>query len=886
MDTLWRIQLLGGLVAGREGGAVRRFRTQKAAALLARLAFCPGRPHPREELIEMLWPEADFESGRNNFKQALASLRRQMEPTGVPPGSVLEADRFSVRLRPESVSTDVAAFEAALKTAARSPGGRREALSCALDLWRGDLLPGFYDDWIPGERERLSRKHAWARRQFEATEEHDPAAGEAPVSPSTPFLPFGTAEPAGGEVRLPLQWTRFFGRETELDQIRLLLAQADVRLVTLSGPGGGGKTRLAVEAARRAGPRDGPICFVPLADLSDAGLIPRAIADALRLPVLAASDALEIVAPALAASGRPLLVLDNLEQFGEAGAACVLQLLSRVPALTVLVTSRQRLFLAGERELPVTPLPTPAEGDTTPEQLIRVPSVALFADRAQAARPDFAVTVRNAASVAALCRSLEGLPLSLELAASWAQALTPAQMASRLRSDGGQPGVLAGRGKGAGPARHQTLWATIAWSHDLLPPALRKFWASLSVFRGGWTASAACAVCGEPEAVFLLSQLRARSLVSAEDVGDEMRWWMLETLREFAGEQRSASERTADADAHAGHFLALAEEAETHLLGPDQAGWLDRLDADADNLRAALAHLGGEAAPPEAGQGMAGSLWRFWAVRGHYAEGRRWLEAALARPGGLSRPRAKAANAAGNLARAQGDYGTAQAWFEEALAFCREIGNVTGTANILSNLGIVAAQREDPVQARTLFEEALRLRRQEGDQNGIPFSLDSLGAVARLAGDLDAARAYHEESLPLWEALGDAGGSLMSLGNLAGVALEQGHTEEAAALLGRCLRILVPLGDQDSLICIVEWVAELAARRGRAERAARLWAAANAIRLRVGVPPSPTEKARLQEDQDKVRSCLGTAGWVAAWAAGRAMTTEEAIAEALAETGQ
>ncbi len=755
--------MLGWMRAQSGDLTLTRFRTQKTALLLARLALFPQRTHPREELTDLLWPDADRDAGRNSLKQSLAILRRLLEPPGTPAGSVLIADRVGVRLNPDAVSTDAADFEAALQDAARRPGleARAEDIGRARALYQGELLPGFYDDWVVEERERLAA--VWEDAQNEpapraAFPTRVPAAAPAPSPPALPATPPATAP------RLPLLFNRFFGRERERADLAALIGDERVRLVTLTGPGGVGKTRLALEVARLAAVGlNGRACFVPLADMADPRLIPEAIADALGLPRTSAGEPLERVAAALGAAPA-LLVLDNLEQLGEGAALPPLALLTRVPSLTILATSRSRLFIAGEREYPLPPLPTPQteeEGAAPPQRLLAFPGVQLFADRAREARSDFQITPRNAGAVAALCCELEGIPLALELAAAWSSLLTPAQMRDRI---GERFTLLRSRCKGVAE-RHQTLQGAIGWSYDLLPPDLARFWARLSVFRGGFSAEAAQEVCEEPDALDSLGRLRARSLVTAEESGGGMRFRLLETLREFGTAQMGEDERDSLAALHAAHFLRLAEQAEPLLTGPEQARWLDRLGEEQDNLRAALDRLLGH--ERETALTLAGRLWPFWELRGYIAEGRRQLARSLAGEAARTVWRARVLHGAGVLADAQDDRPEAVDRTEESVALFREIGERRGLAHSLAFLGYLH-RASDPGRARALLEESLALCRAEGNQPGLVYALCCLGRLA-LEGDHSAeARASFEESLEIARSLGYQQGIAESLHLLGG----------------------------------------------------------------------------------------------------------------------
>lgn len=507
-----------------------------------------------------------------------------------------------------------------------------------------------YDDLarrLRGELNAAPAAETWALVQNLPPSIARPAVIEAltirPLPSDLPGRPAPT--PAPRACGLPLSLTRFFGRVEAVRAVQESLLAPAPRLVTLTGPGGAGKTRLAAEAAPQVGAAlGGPVVFVPLAALSEHARLAGAVADALHLPRTSA-DPFDQIIEALSPTPA-LLVLDNMEQLGAGGARFVQALLERVPMLTCLATSRHRLGLEGEHEMPVLPLPTPAHPGT-PERLLEFASVQLFADRAQAARPDFQVTRRNAEAVAALCHRLEGIPLALELAAGWSGALTPAQMLARL---GRRFDLLVSRRQDASP-RHRTLWAAMDWSYRLLPADMQQFFARLSVFRSGWTLEAAGAVCAAPRALDSLAELRDRSLVTAEEnEAGGMRFRLLETLREFGAAQLVDGARGALARGHAAYFSSIAQEAKPHLTGADQARWLDRLEDDHDNLRAALDWHQAPEGDADAGLRLAANLVRFWQVRGHLTEGRAIFAALLARPGADAEARAEALDGAGSLA--------------------------------------------------------------------------------------------------------------------------------------------------------------------------------------------------------------------------------------------
>jgi predicted ATPase/class 3 adenylate cyclase len=567
-------------------------------------------------------------------------------------------------------------------------------------------------------------------------------------------------------AHLPLQFTRFFGRTAEIARIIELLQSPETRLLILTGAGGTGKSRLAIQTAERlAESFQGEIWFIPLADLSDPGLIAGEIVDALGIPRSGQVEPLEQAVSALAKQPS-LLILDNFEHLigvesrdvipakagtrveSKDGAQVVQALLERVPSLTMLVTSRQRLNLPGEREFAVPPLPTP-NGPNSPERLSMFESVQLFVDRAQASKPDFRVTNSNAAAIAELCDRLEGMPLAIELAAARALVMTPAQM---LQESAKRFDFLVGRKRGV-VERHRTLRAAVDWSYRLLAPEMQRFFARLSVFRGGWTVEAAEAVCEEPLALDLLALLRECSLVLTEETEQGMRFRMLETMREYAQERLvEAAEVEVCNKRHTDYFLSLAEQAEPELKGADQAEWLARLETEHDNLRAALAWCRDADDGGESGLRLAGALWQFWLVRGHWSEGREWLAFALGHLGAHERTkaRAKALNCAGELARSQADYAPARSACEESLAISRELGDRHGVANSLHTLGNLARNQGNYAQARSFYEESMAIRRELGDRLYIAASLESLANVAflqerreratRLLGAVDALR--------------------------------------------------------------------------------------------------------------------------------------------------
>jgi predicted ATPase/DNA-binding SARP family transcriptional activator len=1088
VDAHWRIELFGGLrvrpgspTTGAEGGhreegghrgpprPLTRFRTRKTALLLAYLAYLPGRDHSRDLLIDLFWPEALPEDGRRSLRQALSSLRAHLEPPGLPSGAVFLADRHTVRLRPEAVSTDVSAFEAALSAAKRAPEAieRAARLTEGVAQYRGALLAGYYHDWVLAEQERQAEAyfealHALvlhletvgdlrealqyarqglcldplreeiqqdlirllaasgdptaARRQYHEFErllarelqaaparatrallaalEETPIAlsSPQPVTPATvtrtflltdiedstrlweqhgdafkgalashhsllrrEFRTHGGSEvgeagdsfvvafanagdalaaaisaqralaahgwPAemgplkvrmalhtgeveqrdagyrglplhhasrilaaahGGQIlcsevtaallrgragsdpreiglrdlglyrlrgirapqrllqvndpsavpqefpapnaevdltgELPVPSTRFFGRESEIARLCEMTAapSPQARLVTLTGPGGTGKTRLALEVARRLPDAwRGAVRFVPLADIAEAGRIPDALRQALRLPAVPGVTPLDQVVATL--SRQPtLLLLDNFEQLVEEGAAIVRALLERVSTLACLVTSRRLLELEGEREFPVRPLPVPRPtndqrpttnesppalvvgrsslveaGVPSPENFMQCPSVQLFVDRAQAVRADFQVTVRNAAAVAALCERLEGIPLAIELAASRALVLTPAQMLTHLerRFD-----FLVSRRRDAA-ARHRTLRAAIEWSYRLLSPELQRFFAGLSVFQGGWTLEAAEAVLDEPSALECLEHLRACSLIQVEEADPdsevpEVRFRMLEMLREFVREQLSAEERAELEFRHAKYYYGVTDQWDRGFCGPDARECLQRAQLDFENVRAALQCLE-ETGEPTLALGMAGALAQFCLIRGYLAEARQRLEQVLEMPGALTptRPRANVLTWVGTLAANQEDFLVARSFLQQSLMVAEQLEDCSSVADSLSLLGVVAHSLGELPQARALQERALAIRRELGEFQGIAVSLWNLGKLALRQEELDTSQACYDESLTLFRMMGVGWGVAFALKDRAALESRRGDYGAARSSLEESLAI-------------------------------------------------------------------------------------------------
>lgn len=684
---------------------------------------------------------------------------------------------------------------------------------------------------------------------------------------------------------LPVPTSPLIGRDAERERAAQLLTDPAIRLVTLTGPAGVGKTRLATQLAAdlAAHYADGAY-FVSLTPITDPALVIPTVARALGIAETGTRTPAERVGEAL--RGRHLLlILDNCEHLLEAVTA-ISELLAAVPGLTVLVTSRVVLHIAGEHELA---LPLLALPDLVhlppPEQLARIPAVALFLARVRAVKPDFLLTPAMAPAVAAICVRLDGLPLALELAAARSKLLSPRELLARLD----QRLSLLTVAYTDRPSHQQTLRDTLDWSYRLLPAAAQTLFLRLAVFMGGWTLAAAEAVCADTAAESAelrrlailngLMTLADHSLVQTVAVDDEQRYALLETMRAYAGERLAASgELPAVAARHAAYFGELAEAASQALSGPDQVDWLRRLDHDHDNLRAALGWAL-EHEPALAGR-IAIAIWRFWLVRGHLQEGRRWLaQVAPKLPPAL---RATAQLGAGRLARQQGDLDAAVECLSASLATQRALGDEGGVAVALGYLGVVAYDQGDFARAEALHRESLALRHRVGDLWGIAATLTNLGEVARQQGDVAGALALQRDALERFRALGDGVGSATALLNLGMLELMLGRHAAARPLLQESLALWVAIGEQVDIAESLEGLAAVAASTGEARRAAQLAGAAAGLREAVGSLLSPADQQRLAAMLSGARDQLGPTAFAAAWAEGRGWRLAEAVAVASA----
>ncbi len=727
---------------------------------------------------------------------------------------------------------------------------------------------------------------------------------------------------------LPAQPTPLVGRERELEEGLALLRGSHVRLLTFTGPGGTGKTRLGLQAAAELTDEfeDG-VFFVALAAVADPTLVAPAITRTLGLTKSGNRPAEELLEDYLR-DKQVLLVLDNFEQVLES-APLLDALLSAASGLKVLATSRTPLRLYGEHEFPVPPLSLPDTAFLPPvESLTRYEAVRLFVDRARAIRPDFSLTEENAPAVIEICTRLDGLPLAIELAAARIKLLPPQAMLTRL---GNRLKLLTGGARNL-PERQRTLRNAIAWSYEMLDEGEKKLFARLAVFSGGSTLEGIEEVCDPQgdlpmDALEGVSSLLDKSLLRQEEgQGAEPRLMMLETIREFALEKFEESDDSeAIKRAHCEYFLALAEEAEPRLWGPEDAAWLARLEREHDNMRAALSWTV-EHEEAELALRLGGALRWFWYMEGYYSEGRRWLEVALGKDWGTAaQARAEALEGVGWLAWGQGDLDGAHAAAEEGLKLSTEagLGDVV-VANFQNVLGeAVVRQRGDYERAEDLLEESLALHRKARDNRGVAWSLGNLANVSSDRGNYERAKELYEEGLSLSRELGGAellGAYLISLGyefllegnpekatalneeavvlyrkrrhggrlqialdNLGWAALVRGDLGRAEALHGESLVLCRERGDKLIGSESIEGLACAAEAKGDADRAAILFGAAEALRETEGYQLAPRDNALREPYLAPARSRVGEAVWAAAWKKGRSMAFEETITYALDE---
>ncbi|HEY8204597.1 MAG TPA: protein kinase [Pyrinomonadaceae bacterium] len=839
-------------------------------------------------LYEMVSGRVPFEGA--TISHVLVSIQDQAPaPLAQPPGEF--ADKFE---------------RIVLKTLAKD---KTERYQTASELFQ-DLKKLEKEIEFKSELERVSQ----LQRGSEFRQSLASLASPAPASSSS------------SPNNLPIQLTSVIGRKAEVAAIKKQLTRDGVRLLTLTGPGGTGKTRLSLQVgAELLDKFTGGVMFVPLAAIVDPNLVASTIAQALGIKEAGGKSLLQSLKEFLR-ERQMLLVIDNFEQI-VTSAPLISELLNASPQLKCLITSREPLRVGGEHEFPVLPLSVPARGQSLSlDVVVQYPAVELFLDRASAVKPDFALTPENAEAVVEICSKLDGLPLAIELAAARIKVLPPRALLARLEN---RLKLLSGGARDL-PSRQQTMRGAIAWSYDLLDEKERKLFRRLSVFVAGCDLQAIEEVCNrfadlEIDALDGVSSLIDKSLLQQrETAGADSRFTMLETITEFGLEQLAASgEADQLCKSHAAFFLKLAEQGETELLGTQQEMWLDKFELEHGNFRAAT-QWAEQNRQPETALRLAGAMWRFWEMRGYLAEGREVLRRLLAleETAETMKPRLKALYAAGILADSQCDYLAARGLFDQKLALHRQLGDKWGVANSINNLGIIALRQHDYVGARTLYEESLELWRELGNQRAVALALGNLGNVADLTGDFDLAYAHYNESLELFKTLQDNRGVALSLHHLGDVARHQGDHGRARPFYDQSLRLLTELGEkramahlfsdmgnlagergdydearhlhEESMVIFSELgdvrgianlfdsSAKIATSQGRLERALRLSSAGTKLREDFSAHLPPDDQAQLQQAITVIRQKLGEAASEIAWQEGRAMPTEKAIQYALA----
>lgn len=976
--TRLSIRLFGAFEALHGGDPVPRTRSRKEQWLLAYLILNHLTAQDRDHLASMFWPDSEDEAALGNLRRSLKNLRHVL---GADAYRITSPGLRTVGVDLTGASVDVLEFDAAPALT------NEQAVEAALELRRGPLLEGCEEEWVFVERraredscmdglERLAANSLVGGDRGKAVRLLHRAVGMDPLRESAHCLlmkalasggdfaavdrqyrdlrlclrneinmepaeetaalyrnlrsagrrrmPAGNVAPdALPRRRLPCPLTRLIGRAAIIDEFSALLGTS--RLVTLTGSGGVGKTRLAIAIADQTSTdyADG-VWFVDLSPLTDPSLVSQAAASTLGVreqPSIALSDTLERYVQ----HRSLLLIFDNCEHVVVECARLVEALLAAGPGLRILVTSREALGLNGELALRVPSLAVPDESALIlgPGSVIQhYESVQLFMDRASLSNPKFRLTAANLRPTAEICRNLDGIPLAIELAAARLRMMDVGKIASRLEH---RFQLLSG-GSRTAARRHQTLRAAIDWSYDLLTDAERHMLNRLSVFAGGCTLEAAEAVCSgdgilSVDVLEILSRLVDKSLVLTESDGSEVRYRLLETVRLYAQDRlKELPAGGALAERHTAFFLSLAEEAEPELQGPEQAVWLRRLERDHENLRAAQ-QKGNKGFALR----IAGALYRFWDVRGYFSEGIALLTELLTEADShvFAAARAKALRGAGVLARSHGDLAAAARFHAECLALYRELGDIQGIANALGNLGIVSNDQGEYAASRVLFEDSLSLQRELEDKQGIAWSLNNLGGVACRLGDASSARvhyeeslailrelentrgmsyvlynialiaqdqgeyttarAVHEESLAIRRELGDKAGIAFSLNNLGDIASFQCDYAAARTLHSQSLALFLELGSKWGIATSLESLAALASEQGHSRRAAVLWGTAEALREDIGAPLPPSERPHHDHRVARVLRELSDKAFGDAWGKGHDFTLDQAVDFALNE---
>lgn len=1010
-----RCELLGDFRLAYDSQPLTGITSARLQSLLAYLLLHRDAPQSRQHLAFTLYPDSTESQARTNLRNLLHLLRHALPDAGC----FVASDTLTLQWRADAPFTlDVSEFQQLVDHSPPTADPTSlHRLSAAVKLYRGDLLPSCYDDWILPEREQLRQAYVRAleslvqlcveQQDYGAADGHaqlllryDPVreetyrtlmqlaawrgdrAGvvrfyntcvtvlrrELDTEPSAetqsdfaqlsrqlskPATPGALSPPRARHHNLPLHLDRFVGREREKEQVAQQLRQH--RLVTLVGAGGVGKTRLAVATAasfvlggssahetmnRDSNPFGDGIWLVDLTPLPDPSLLPQTVASVLGVRETSGRPILDTVMDCL--HGRHmLLILDNCEHLIEEACQFAETVLTAAPFVRILATSRQVLGIAGERIFRVPPLRVPdlsgREAEQESAELSLYDSVQLFTDRAQLALPTFVLTPDNAKAVARICHRVDGIPLALELAAARIKLLTPQPIAQGLDD----AFHLLTRGNGSAFAHHQTMRATMDWSHETLSDAERTLLRRLSVFAGGFTVEASEAVCGDdgrehgnslPRAAILdvLSDLTDKSLVTLDPRDGATRLSLLELVRQYGREKLLESGEALWVSArHLEYFRGLAETAEPELCGSQQKAWLAKLELDHDNLRAALKwsfeHSDAATSPQcwaERGSALTAAMWQFWYQHGYLTEGEKWLNQALDNCDfATCAVRAKLLTGSGSIAFSHGNYLVASAQHEQALALYRELADPAGSAFALNNLGLALVYRGYYSRARVLLEESLSLYRQAdnkwglavvlgnlgsgealqghleesinlfeeglvfarvaGDSRLVAFGLHNLGDVARYHGDYARARMLLEESLTLTRDLGEKSITALNLNILGLSAIGEGNLQQAETLLKASLELGRELGEKRVILQCLEGFAWIASKCQNHARAARLFAANESLRDLIGLPLPVADQSEHNRYLSMTRAQLDPVTLDVTWAKGLTTTMDQAVTVAL-----
>ncbi len=948
-----RIGLLGGFRVGTEGSSLPpdAWRNRNASLLVKRLALEPNCALSREQLAGLFWPESNRAAGLNSLRQAVHLARRQLESLPLDPAHLLRSYGNRIQLYPaDSCEIDLHVFEHAARRARGSDDPAR--YWTAIERYHGQLLPDdLYVEWTDVPRTSLERTYLGllsdvarlhearaepqqaiaALRRLVAIEPADEAAhvrlmqlltaiGNRPLAleqyrlledtlvrslgvtpePETQSLyrqikasgGRGVAIPSLVDARrtagnLPHPVSRFIGRDQEVATVVEELEHH--RLVTLTGPGGIGKTRLALEVATCAAAKQADGAWlIHLAGVSDPALVPQAVIDALGIDDGPQRPPLETLLASLRDADL-LLFLDNCEHLVDACAELVEVLLHACPAVRILATSRELLRVRGERPwaVPVLQLPSPT---AAPDEAARSDAVRLFLDRVALYRPDVNLTPENLNAVCTICRRLDGLPLALELAAARGAIMPLPQLATRLDD---ALNFLTSGARHA-PTRQQTLRAALDWSYQLLATGERVLFRRLAIFADGWTLDMAESICaGEDLAASgildLHSQLVAKSLVQAVLDGDEARYRLLEPVRQYAIEWLDVSgERPRLCAQAAAYFAAFLEAIEAELSGPAQVGWFTRLEQEHDNIRFALRWAIAQAEGDLALR-IEAVLWRYWSIRWLSATGLDLIEQTLALPGlSLSRARAWATLGAGELARRLVDFPRAISLTEGSLALFRALADMDGIAWSLSYLANSANVAGDFARAEACARESLDLFRTLGDQPGSARALNILAEVARVHDDYETAGTFYRAALDLARQLGDQQNIAVRLHNLAYVALHDGDVDQAMRFFAEAYRLDRELGYRTGPLSFLEGMAAALSAAGRHRLSARLFGAWEA---NSGLPGTefklhPADQREFDRYTARITEALGARCFANEWEAGRQLSLEQAVGEAVTALGR